>query len=90
MNKLIGRMRGLATVHGLPSATEWAPVRLSDLANQVIRSSLQALPQDKQIFVDVFPSRVLVTPDESHNLALMINELATDGAKYASGERRAA
>jgi PAS domain S-box-containing protein len=83
IGKLINRVSGLATVHALLSASEWAPLNLSDLAGQVIRSSLQILSPDQQVYIDVLPSPVLVTPAQAHNLALVVNELATNSFKYA-------
>lgn len=83
MNDLIGRVQGLATVHTMLSASEWAPLPLSELANQVIHSSLRALPVGRDIIVHITPSPVTVTPDQAHNLALIINELTTNTLKQA-------
>jgi len=87
MQDLINRVQGLSTVHSLLSASGWAPLLLSELASQVIRSSLQMLPPDKRVSVDVPPSPVRVTADQAHNLALVINELATNTVKHALRER---
>ena len=87
MNGLIGRVRGLATVHSMLSASEWTPLRLSALAGRVIHAALPALPRDKHVSIDVSPSPVRVTPDQAHNLTLVINELATNTIKHALGER---
>jgi PAS domain S-box-containing protein len=84
---LTNRLQGLATVHGLLSSSEWAPLPLSELSAQVIRSALQTLPRDKSIRVEVTPSTVRVTSDQAHNLGLVINELATNTAKHALRER---
>ena len=84
---LVSRVQGLATVHSLLSASEWTPLLLSKLAAQVIRSSLQTLPHGKCVSAKVTPSPVQVTPDQAHNLALVINELATNTVKHALQER---
>jgi GAF domain-containing protein len=84
---LVNRVQGLATVHSLLSASEWAPLRLSEMATRVINSSLQALPRGKRVSVDVSPSPVRVTPKQAHDLALVINELATNTVKHALQER---
>jgi PAS domain S-box-containing protein len=89
MQGLINRVGGLAAVHRLLSAYEWAPLRLSDVAGQVVRFSLQMLPRHKSVFIDLTPSPVRVTPDQAHNLALVISELATNTVKHALGERDA-
>jgi len=83
LNGLVNRVQGLATVHDLLSASEWSPLRLSELARQVIRSSLQVLPRDKHISVEVSSSQVKVTADQAHNLALIINELVTNTMRHA-------
>jgi two-component sensor histidine kinase len=83
MEDLVNRVQGLATVHSMLSASEWAPLLLTELAAQVIRSSLQTLPRDKHIVVEVSPSPVRVTADQAHHLALVINELATNTVKHA-------
>jgi two-component sensor histidine kinase len=86
---LVNRVQGLSTVHSLLSASEWAPLSLSELTAQVIRSSLRMLPRDKQVSVDVTPSPVLVTSDQAHNLTLVINELATNTVRHTLRERDA-
>jgi len=83
MTDLVSRVRGLATVHNQLSASGWLPLPLSELTAQVIRSSLQTLPPDKRVSVDVHPSPVRVTPDQAHNLALVINELTTNTVRHA-------
>lgn len=84
---LVNRVQGMATVHSLLSASEWEPLQLSELVSQVIRSSLQTLPRDKRVSVDVTPSPVRVTPNQAHDLALVINELATNTVKHTLQER---
>jgi two-component sensor histidine kinase len=48
---------------------------------------LQMLPRDQYVSVEVAPSPVRVTPDQAHNLALIINELTTNTVKYALRDR---
>jgi two-component sensor histidine kinase len=90
MQDLISRIQGIATVHRLLSASEWSPLLLSDLASHVIRSALQALPSDQQVFVEVSPSPVRVKAKPANSLALVMNELATNTIKYALVERQTA
>ena len=87
MDGLISRVRGLSTAHDMLSASEWTPLQLSDLAAHVIRATLQMLPRDKHVFVEVSPCPVQVTPNQAHHLALVINEMATNTVKYALQER---
>jgi PAS domain S-box-containing protein len=90
MNTLVNRVKGLATVHSLLTASQWAPLLLRELTGRVIRSSLQMLPRDKHVSVEVSPSQVRVTPDQAHKLALVINELSTNTVKHALLERNTA
>ena len=87
MQSLVGRVQGLATVHSMLSASEWTPLLLSELAVQIIHSSLHVLPRDKRVSVDVTPSLAHVTSDQAHNLALVINELTTNTVKHGLQEK---
>jgi PAS domain S-box-containing protein len=88
MTDLINRIQGLGIVHSMLSASEWAPLQLSNLANQIIHSALQGLPPAKLISVEVSPSVVRVTPKQANSLTLVINELTTNSMKYAFNERK--
>jgi two-component sensor histidine kinase len=90
LNDLTHRLQGLAAVHDLLSASGWKPLLLSEVAAWVIRSSLQTLSSNMLVSVDVTPSPVRVTPDQAHNLALVINELTSNTAEHAILERNAA
>ena len=87
LNNLINRVQGLATVHELLSASEWRSLPLSDLAWQIIHAALQVLSPPKQVFVNVYPSSLQVSPTQANYLAVVINELATNSIKYAMPER---
>lgn len=89
IDELINRVHGLVTAHNLLSASKWGPLQLSNLADHVIHTSLQTLPCDKQMSAETTPSPVQVTPDQAHNLTLVINELATNTIKYTLRERDA-
>ena len=80
---LIGRVQGLATVHNLLSASKWSPLPLNELISRVIHASLQTMPPNKHIAVDVSPSTIQIKPKQANNLALIINELVTNTVKYA-------
>ncbi len=84
---LIGRVQGLATVHNLLSASKWSPLPLDELVSRVIQASLQTMPPNKYIAVDVPPSTIRVTPKQANNLALIINELVTNTVKYALSDQ---
>jgi two-component sensor histidine kinase len=81
---LINRVEGLATVHRLLSDSRWSPILLSGLAGQILESALQMLPSDRQVVTYVSPAEsVYVMPKQANNLAMVINELATNTVKYA-------
>jgi two-component sensor histidine kinase len=88
LRRFIGRVEGMTTVHQMLSRSEWAPVPLHDLAREVIRGALNALPPDQGMRVNVAPSPVVVTPRQASNLALIINELVTNTIKHGLGERQ--
>ena len=83
MQDLNTRVNGLATVHRMLSSSKWEPLLLSDLTERIISAALQMLPPDKYIEINIPPSSVQVTAEQAHNLALIINELATNCIKYA-------
>jgi PAS domain S-box-containing protein len=83
MTNLSSRIQGMATVHNLLSISQWRPLHLSELTEQVIEVALQAITSDKQATLMVSPSPVQVTSKQANSLALIINELATNSIKYA-------
>lgn len=87
---LVNRIQGLATVHRLLSATEWAPVLLTVLLSQVVYSARQILPPDKQLSVDIVPTSIRIIPKQASSLALVITELATNTIQHALADRQAA
>jgi PAS domain S-box-containing protein len=86
---LAGRIQGLAMAHHLLSAAGWSSVKLTDLATEVIHSTLQLLPSDQHLSVHVSPSSIQVTSDQANALALVINELATNTIKHGQRGKQA-
>jgi PAS domain S-box-containing protein len=80
---LVNHVQGLATVHSMLSASNWKPLALSDLAGQIIRTTLQSVPLSKYVSINVTPSPIRVSPKQADSLALVINELATNTTKHA-------
>ncbi len=87
---LSNHIQGLAVVHSLLSANEWAPLSLSEMTSQVIHAALQMLPSSQRVSVDVPPSTARVAAKQANSLALILNELTTNAAKYAASEDRTA
>jgi two-component sensor histidine kinase len=90
MKSLISRVQGLTTVHRMLSDSQWSPILLDDLVTQVIQSSVQILPPDQHIVVDVSPSAVRVNARQASSLALVLNELVTNAVKHSLRNRRRA
>ena len=84
MAELSQRVQSLTMVHSMLSNSEWAPLRLDKLVEQVLHAALQVHVRDRRLSVIITPSSVQVTPDQAHHLALVINELATNILKYAT------
>ncbi len=87
LERLSQRVNGMAEIHSMLSQSEWSPVRLSDLANRVVCAALNVLPPNQQALVQVSPFPVEVSPRQAGNLAMVINELATNTIKYALSNR---
>ncbi len=82
---LTRRVEGLAVVHGMLSSSQWAPLRLDELAERVLQSALQSVPPGR-LQVQVQPSPVRVSSNQAHTVALVVNELGLNVAKYALQE----
>jgi len=80
---LVSQVQGLAVVHDMLSDTNWLPLELSELTTRIIDSTLQVLVSDQFVSVSVTPSAVQITPDQAHDLTLILNELVTNTVKYA-------
>ena len=85
--RLAGRVRGLAAVHGLLAGDNWQTVSLAKLLPQVIGTVARAVPRDKTLDVLYDCEEVPVTADQARAVALIANELATNVAKHALPER---
>jgi PAS domain S-box-containing protein len=83
LDSIANRIQGMIEVHQLLSESEWAPMRLSHLTNRVIAAMFETLPAGLRVDVKVSPAAVEVSPRQAANLALVINELATNTRKYA-------
>jgi PAS domain S-box-containing protein len=81
LHDLEGRIRGLLAVHRMFSASNWQPLLLSQLCEQIISGVLK--PYANDIKLKVAASQVLVDSNQAHHLGMVINELATNSLKYA-------
>jgi two-component sensor histidine kinase/HAMP domain-containing protein len=80
LQEMESRIRSLATVHALLSGVEWQPLPLHELCQRLLRSSLGEAREPPTLRVE--SSSVRVDAGRAHNLALVLNELATNTLKY--------
>ena len=90
LHDLTGRVQGLSTVHRLLSASEWRPLNLGRLCEEVILGAIHGLPLAEVVQVDVSPTPVEVDSTQAHHLTMVINELATNTLKHALAGRASA
>jgi PAS domain S-box-containing protein len=79
--ELKGHIDGLLTVHSMLSSVNWQPLKLDALCDQIVKGVLKA--SAKEVVFSVSPSGLMVDSNQSHNLTLVLNELATNSLKYA-------
>jgi GAF domain-containing protein len=89
MQDIQSRIRGLATIHDLLSATHWSPLPLEQLVEDVIHAALGGSPIQQRVDVRVTApkARILVTPKQATGLALVVNELTTNSIKHGFRNR---
>jgi two-component sensor histidine kinase len=87
LTALIARVQGLATTHRLLSRSCWAPLKLSELAAEVVEGCLNALCVGKHLVTHVTPCSIHVSPKQANSLALVISELVTNTLKHAMSNR---
>ncbi len=83
LQNLISRVRGLSAVHELLSATEWRPVPLRSLCDDIVRATIHAVAQHQMPVMHVTAPEVAIQSEQAHHLALVINELTINSLKHA-------
>ena len=87
LQETIGRVESLLAVHSLLSQGGWQPLFLSQLCEEIILKVVQGSPTPQSIAYDVIASDILISSDQAHYLALVLNELVTNTTKYAAQDR---
>ena len=82
LRNLAVRIQGLSTIHSLLSESEWRPLKIKQLCENVINATLKSMDSFKEINITIAPSEVRVESDQAHHLALVINELTTNSMKH--------
>jgi two-component sensor histidine kinase/putative methionine-R-sulfoxide reductase with GAF domain len=80
---VINQIQSLTIVHNLLSASDWGALLMDQLARRVIESTLRLLSPGHYVLVEISPSDVWIAADQSHEIALIINELVTNSVKHA-------
>ncbi len=86
LNDLASRVHSLATVHSILSAGGWQPIDLGGLAREII--AVTVLPQAAgadSVALELSAAPIQVGPEQAHQLALVLSELATNTLKYGRG-----
>ena len=83
IDSLSGRIDGLLSVHKLLSASQWGPMRISDLSETIISRVLSGAQNGCHVSLEVVPSTLEVSPRQASSLALVLNELTTNTVKHA-------
>ena len=81
--RLNQHIRGMLHVHRVLSQSAWAPVRLNELAGQIIRAALSAAGWRQPAALAVKAGELTVSPRQAGTLAMVLNELATNTVKHA-------
>jgi two-component sensor histidine kinase len=89
MRDLIARVPGLEVAHRLLSEADWSALELSELVRAVIVAVVQSGPPTLSIEAQVEDSPLRVVARQVGNVALLVNELATNSLKHALAGRNA-
>ena len=84
------RIEGLLAVHQMLSSSQWAPLAVSDLASKIIVAATASTPPGSKVVLEVASSPIKVSPRQASNLALVLNELATNTIKHGLAGRTVA
>ncbi len=86
---MINRVKGVAIAHELLSVSNWTPVSLFTLTDKIIHSISYLIPSDRSVEVKITPSSILLNADQSHSMAVIVNELFANCIEHAvhTGER---
>ncbi|MCF6336123.1 MAG: PAS domain S-box protein, partial [Spirochaetales bacterium] len=71
---MINRVKGVAIAHELLSVSNWTPVSLFTLTDKIIHSISYLIPSDRSVEVKITPSSILLNADQSHSMAVIVNE----------------
>jgi PAS domain S-box-containing protein len=77
------RISSMLETHKMLSDTQWAPVNLTELSERIINNSaLSHSGKSVPYSCNIEKSSITVSPRQSTNIALILNELVTNSMKY--------
>jgi len=95
LSDIHNRIQSITTVHNLLSDTQWNPLPIARLAEEIIHVVLSASPLRQTIKVQVRSETIptsadtpLISPQQATGLAIVINELTTNSIKHAFNARQ--
>ncbi|TKJ47393.1 hypothetical protein CEE34_04155 [Candidatus Aerophobetes bacterium Ae_b3a] len=86
VDNLINRVKGISIAHGLLSRSHWAPISFLTLSEKIIHSLSHLIPAGRSIETEINHSSVFLNADQSHSMAIVINELFTNCIEHAFHE----
>ncbi len=89
LEDISNRILGMGQLHRMLSLTDWAPVRIAELAKKIIETTTGIFESGNDVCILVADSDIRVSAGYAYKLAIIFNELATNTVKYAfqSGTR---
>ena len=84
IDSLINRVKGISIAHEMLSRSQWAPISLYKLADRIIHSLNHLIPNDREIVSKINPSKIFLDADQSHSIAIIINELFSNSIEHAA------
>lgn len=84
VNNLINRIKGISIAHEMLSSSQWSPIPISTLTERIIHSLKYLIPKDRKISTKINSSEIMLDADQTHSIAIIVNELFTNSIEYAS------
>ena len=79
---LEGRVKSLSIVHNLLSATQWAPISLASLCENIINGAVKGMINANNYHCSIEKSNLKIEATQAHHLTIVLNELATNSVKH--------
>ncbi|MCK5153414.1 MAG: PAS domain-containing protein, partial [Spirochaetales bacterium] len=84
IDSLINRVKGISIAHEMLSRSQWTAISVSKLTEKIIHSLNHLIPKDRVINTKIIPSDIFLDADQSHSIAIIINELFSNSIEHAT------